>query len=596
LINSHAVTEMENIMKKFLVYSSLFLTLILLNGCAPKKIITYEAPVDFQFVTTQSGDTYNSLAEKFTGLAKLAWRIEEFNNHKALTAGQEVIIPLRPFRPGGLSAEGYQLVPVLSYHHFSEKFSRKKLIVSAARFREQLEYFKRNNFHVITMDQFIGFLDLGQVPEKSVLITIDDGWISSYDVAYPILKEYGANATLFIPTQFVESKSRRSISWAQIKEMVSDKAIDIQCHTKSHRDLSEIEYSESFADYIHAVEQEVLSSKQMIYSKLGKQATALAYPFGNTNPLVVALIKKHGYKAGFTVNRKSNPFYQSSYLLNRSMVFGTYNINRFIRNLDYFEKTQVSKSEPIDTLESLATIAENNPEDYENKRQWRTASLAWKLRRDKLMSQMQTLGTKSNSELRAASKLVQDAKQKVLYLSFKLADFSKQHYLAALEQGDSDEAKRLLLESLLYNPNNQDVIELFQTDMGKIKPLSYQVKANDSFASIAKKLYRDRKKAILIPLFNDKIKNEQDLKPGMTLSLPATATATIEIKASTTKKACNITLSAAPEKMANDYYSKAIESFNRDQIPEAIKSLTTAVCLNPKHSKAKEMLEMLSDL
>ena len=132
--------------------------------------------------------------------------------------------------------------------------------------------------------------------------------------------------------------------------------------------------------------------------------------------------------------------------------------------------------------------------------------------------------------------------------------------------------------------------------MGKIKPLSYQVKANDSFASIAKKRYRDRKKAILIPLFNDNIKNEQDLKTGMTLSLPATATATIKIKASTTTKACNITLSAAPEKMANDYYSKAIESFNRDQISEAIKSLKTAVCLNPKHRKAKEMLEMLSDL
>ena len=136
---------------------------------------------------------------------------------------------------------------------------------------------------------------------------------------------------------------------------------------------------------------------------------------------------------------------------------------------------------------------------------------------------------------------------------------------------------------------------LFQSNMGKLKPLNYIVKENDSFASIARQLYKDPNKAILIPLFNDNVSNENELTPGIKLSLPA---APINIKTTSQigSKRCNISLTKSSRQMANNYYTKALENFDHDQISQAIENLKTAICLNPKHTKAVEMLDMLKDL
>ncbi|WP_084190924.1 polysaccharide deacetylase family protein [Methylomarinum vadi] len=575
----------------------ILLLIALISGCA-KHLPQPEQPIDFQFVTVKTGDSLQSLARQYTGNADLAWRIEEFNGVQQALAGQEIIIPLKPFRPGGMTANGYQLVPVLSYHNFSRGPSSNKLTVSAKDFREQLHYLKEHNYHVITMDQLIEFLDYGQVPERSVLISLDDGWISSYEIAYPLLREFGFNASLFIPTDFINSGSNRAVSWAQLKEMVSDSIIDIQCHSKSHRDLSTINGNESFAEYIRAVNQDVTKSKQIIYEKLGKRVTALAYPFGNTNPLVMALLRLQGYKTAFTVNRQGNPFYLQSLKLNRSMIYGTFSLGQFIKNLDYFKQVDIAPSEPVDTLTPLAKITAQTPQHFENNNQWRSALLAWKLRRDKLLSRLNQINPNdqnAESELLNLKQSIAEAKRKVLELTIKLNDISKQSYLAAIKNMHDDSARGLLLQTLLFNPENKAPIELFQTNMGKNRPLLYQVKASDSFASIASQIYQDPEKAILVPLFNNNVTDEADLSEGMKLTLPSIPVE-IKIKPSISRKDCHITLTKDPKAMADDFYAIAIEHFNNDKISEAIENLESALCLNPNHTQAREMLEMLRDL
>ncbi len=573
------------------------LLLILISGGCAKHLAVGEQPLDFQFVTVKPGDTLRSLARQYNGNEALAWRIAEFNGIERATAGQQIVIPLKPFRPGGITAKGYQLVPVLSYHNFSSGPSTNKLTVSAKDFRAQLGYLKDNGFHVITVDQLLEFIDFGQVPEKSVLISIDDGWISSYQIAYPLLKEYTANATLFVPTDFIKSGSSRAMSWEQLNEMVSDNTIDIQCHTKSHRDLSTINHGESFADYIRDVNHDVTDSKQVIFEKLGKQVTALAYPFGNTNPLVMALLGLHGYKAAFTVNRKGNPAYIQGLKLNRSMIYGTFSIRQFAKNLDYFEQAEIADPEPVDTVRPLAGIADGSPADYENQQQWRTALLAWKLRRDKLLSQLADAGDNPppDAEINELKSSIAESEKKVLELTVKLNDLSKRHFLAAIKNLHSESARASLMTSLLFNPENKAPVELFQTGMGKNRPLIYEVKANDSFASIADQMYQDPDKAVLVPLFSGIMDERTGLKPGMKLSLPSIPV-DIKIKPSTGQQDCRIAITKDPKTMANDYYARALEDFNNDNISAAIANLKTALCLNPNHTQAQEMLEMLKDL
>jgi len=67
----------------------------------------------------------------------------------------------------------------------------------------------------------------------------------------------------------------------------------------------------------------------------------LAYPYGETNNLVIALLKKHGYRAAFTVNRKPNPFFIDKYRIYRSVIYGSYNMDKFKDNLSVFQKNEL---------------------------------------------------------------------------------------------------------------------------------------------------------------------------------------------------------------------------------------------------------------
>jgi hypothetical protein len=66
----------------------------------------------------------------------------------------------------------------------------------------------------------------------------------------------------------------------------------------------------------------------------------LAYPFGETNDLVVALMEKTGYRGGFTVERGGNPFFADRFRIRRSMIYGTFTLQEFESNLATFSEIE----------------------------------------------------------------------------------------------------------------------------------------------------------------------------------------------------------------------------------------------------------------
>src|SRR4030042_2275037 len=169
---------------------------------------------------------------------------------------------------------------------------------------------------------------------KSVVITIDDNWHSIYEIAFPILKKYGYPATLFVYTDLI-FPGGKTLSWDLLAEM-SRGGIAIQCHTKSHRNLAKRTGQESFREYFEAVKKELTESAEIIRKRLNKDVKYLAYPYGETNPLIIALLMKLGYRGALTVDRDSNPFFIHPYRINRSMIYGTFNLREFESNLNYF--------------------------------------------------------------------------------------------------------------------------------------------------------------------------------------------------------------------------------------------------------------------
>jgi peptidoglycan/xylan/chitin deacetylase (PgdA/CDA1 family) len=319
------------------------LSLLLLAACITSarshhKISEIGLNDDFIIVTATVKDTFFSLAAEYLNDPSKGWLIAEFNHIKTLTPGQELIIPLFSFNKGGLKSGGYQTVPVLSYYRLS-KNKPSKTAITQDDFKAQMKYLKDNGYHVITLNQLLGFLDYReQIPEKSVAITFDDGWISIYDIAFPILKEYGFPATIFIYTDFVGGG--KAMSWKHIKEL-SQAGFDIQCQTKTHRNLTVLKNKESFKQYFNSLEMEISYPKKLIETKLNKECNCLAYPYGKTNNLVIAMLKKHGYRAAFTVDNKSNPFFIDKYKIGRSAIYGKYDIEKFKNKLSVFQHMEL---------------------------------------------------------------------------------------------------------------------------------------------------------------------------------------------------------------------------------------------------------------
>ncbi len=290
---------------------------------------------DFVAVIAQPEDTLASLAAKYLNDPSMDWLIAEYNGLSALKPGQALIIPLKPYEKGGLTLKGYQLVPVLSYHNFSRDRSTSRMMVTEAAFEEQMRFLRDNGYRVIPLSQFIDFLNFkGQIPKKSVVITIDDGWRSAYEIALPILKKYGYPATLFVYTDLIVG-SQRTLSWELIEEMARN-GLDIQGHTKTHRKLTLMNPKESFKEYFETIEGELSKSAGIIKAKASKEIQYLAYPEGETNHLVIELAQKEGYLAAFTAKRGGNPFFTHNYRINRSMIYGDFNLSQFEKNLTIF--------------------------------------------------------------------------------------------------------------------------------------------------------------------------------------------------------------------------------------------------------------------
>jgi len=289
---------------------------------------------DFVIVKSIAGDSLDSLAARFLLDPSKSWVIAEFNDISTLSPGKEIVIPLRPVNLGGLKMDGFQKVPILLYHDFSRTQTSKMKVLESS-FEAQMRFLKENDYHVITLDRFLDFMEYKeQIPEKSVVITIDDGWKSLYTIAFPILKKYNFPATLFVYTDFVGGK--KALTWNQIKEL-AEYGFDIQCHTKTHRYLTKMKDEESFKGFFKSVEAELIYPKKMLQKKINRDCNCLAYPYGKTSSLLAAMLKKHGYRAAFTVTRGGNPFYLSNYNINRSAIYGHYDLEKFKKNLDVFQ-------------------------------------------------------------------------------------------------------------------------------------------------------------------------------------------------------------------------------------------------------------------
>jgi len=120
----------------------------------------------------------------------------------------------------GRRQHGHQL-RILMYHgvcsHVQGPASFGDLFITASAFARQMAYLKRH-FHVLALDQVIDVMERrGAFPERAVMITLDDGYRNVLTTAWPVLRQYGLPATVFLPAGQVDD---RSCSWFDVLRVV----------------------------------------------------------------------------------------------------------------------------------------------------------------------------------------------------------------------------------------------------------------------------------------------------------------------------------------------------------------------------------------
>ena len=310
----------------------------LLTGCAVSPPRPEAASVEpaggrilgrserFVIYDPAADDTLASLALRFLGSAKQFWTIADFNEIDHLALGQPIVVPLVPINPLGVRVGEIQTVTILCYHRFGA--SRTKMMVTPSQFEAQLDWLEHNDYRVIPMKQLVGFLAGKEgLPKRAVVITIDDGHESGYTFAVPLLRKHGFPATFFIYTDYIGSGG--ALTWPQIKELSASDEFEIGAHSKTHRNLAVRNAGEADVAYRKNLSIEVQAPVELLARQLQARIGLFAYPYGDTNDIVLGLLAKDRIDLAGTVTPGGNAFFAAPFLLHRTMIFGDQDIEAF---------------------------------------------------------------------------------------------------------------------------------------------------------------------------------------------------------------------------------------------------------------------------
>lgn len=217
------------------------------------------------------------------------------------------------------------LLPVLMYHHF-EEVSKEGTVVSASRFREQISAMREEGYHAVSIRQVLDYVQNDSpLPEKPVLITMDDGYTSNLTIAAPVLEEYGMCAAVFViginegEDAYVHSGepfSQTRFAYEEALPWVEKGVIDLQSHTFDMHQLAGYGFSgrdgvlrmrgESHENYRKALLADAEACRQRRNDRVPGDLCALAYPFGYYDLEADQIMTEAGYLLTVTTDDRPN--------------------------------------------------------------------------------------------------------------------------------------------------------------------------------------------------------------------------------------------------------------------------------------------------
>ncbi|HZG15355.1 MAG TPA: polysaccharide deacetylase family protein [Candidatus Bathyarchaeia archaeon] len=216
-------------------------------------------------------------------------------------------------------------VVVLTYHHVDET-SKQPFAITPELFAEHMVFLYENDFHPITMTEFLRFVDTGvMATENAVLLTFDDGYESYYKHAYPIMKEFQFPSINFVITGRLRDTVDRKrenmtppLTFPQIEEMMATGLVDVASHTYSMHEqavttewgepgpetapvyLEDLKRLEEEQEYKNRLYVDFMMARVALSDLVQKNIETISFPFGYASEAVIETAKEAGYHYAFS--------------------------------------------------------------------------------------------------------------------------------------------------------------------------------------------------------------------------------------------------------------------------------------------------------
>lgn len=205
-------------------------------------------------------------------------------------------------------------IPVLTYHNFGNTIQTKEdkiYKVKPQDFENQIKAIKDNGYTFIDDNHMHDYyFKSKKLPDKPILITIDDGHISNYKYMFPIIKKYNAKVTIYLITSY-NSNNKEYLTKEMIKEMSDSGLVSFQMHTHNlHHFVQDVKGNyqpalttqlkdENYDIFWKRLYTDLNKNIQEIENMTGKRPISISYPFGETNEVVDSVLSFLGIKIGY---------------------------------------------------------------------------------------------------------------------------------------------------------------------------------------------------------------------------------------------------------------------------------------------------------
>ena len=250
-------------------------------------------------------------------------------------------------------------VPILAYHKVSNQFEWGINTVSIRFFQSQMQYLSDNHYYPISLEQYCNGDFQGESKYHPIIITFDDADESVYHHAFPILRNYGFTATLFVISGYVGKInswdanlggiSSRHLSWEQIRQLANE-GWEIGSHTVKHRDLLGVSIDE--------VKNELQFSKEIIEQNVDRPVQFISYPFNRFDRQIILEAQRIGYRGGcaMSLNKIMNGA-PRKFIIQRHGVYSIDSLSWFKKKLSNSKIEQIKQR--IISFASIGTILYN---------------------------------------------------------------------------------------------------------------------------------------------------------------------------------------------------------------------------------------------